>query len=74
VNNLRSALKGHLIETILNEPRESEYMKSDEGIYRWNLQLSQHFPYMKKAEKPPTPVEILFMRRRMNLLLFRRNI
>jgi len=65
---LKSNLKGQLIEAVLNEPRESEYMKADEGIYRWNLQLNQHFPFMKKAEKPPTSVENFAYLKNSNLL------
>ena len=55
-NNLKSILKGHLIESLINDSREGEYMKADEGIYRFNLELNQHFSYLKKIDKTPTPV------------------
>jgi len=50
-------LKGHLIETLIKEPREGEYMKFDEGIYQFNLELNKHFSFLKKFDKPPTPKE-----------------
>jgi len=48
--HLKKIMKGYIIDKVLFEPKESEYMKFDEAICSYNLNLNKEFPYLKKAE------------------------
>ena len=55
-NHLKTILKGRLIEKDFSDSKEAKYMMFDEGLHRYNSQLSKDFTFLKKVEQHPSMV------------------